>query len=153
MQSPYEAGMLDTPSIASGVSAVGNYLFVADADAGVHLVNAANPANMSIVDTYNTLGKVVNAVQGGRNILVSDQIGLIVLGFDNTLCGDADLSGLVTISDAVFLINYIFAGGPEPLSASSSDADCNGIVTISDAVYLINYIFAGGPSPCSGCSP
>ena len=153
MQSPYEAGMLDTPSIASGVSAVGNYLFVADADAGVHLVNAANPANMSIVDTYNTLGKVVNAVQGGGNILVSDQIGLIVLGFDNTLCGDADLSGIVTISDAVFLINYIFAGGPEPLSASSFDADCNGIVTISDAVYLINYIFAGGPSPCSGCSP
>ena len=153
MQFPSEVGILDTPSLASGISTSGNYLFLADADAGVHLADAANPANMSIVDTYNSLGKVVSAIQGGGNILVSDQVGLVVLGFDNTMCGDADLSGIVTISDAVFLINYIFAGGTEPLEASAADADCNGIVTISDAVYLINYIFAGGPSPCSICSP
>ena len=29
-------------------------------------------------------------------------------------CGDADKNGLVTISDAVYLINYIFSGGPAP---------------------------------------
>ncbi len=83
-------------------------------------------------------------------------------GFDSTivianeqppqfLCGDADGSNLVTISDAVYLINYIFAGGPPPSPTIRGDADCNGIVTISDAVYLINYIFAGGAQPCAGC--
>ena len=62
--------------------------------------------------------------------------------------GDADGNGIVTISDAVYLINYIFAGGPSPSPELSGDADCNGIITISDAVYLINYIFSGGPAPC-----
>ncbi len=67
------------------------------------------------------------------------------------LCGDADGSGIITISDAVYLIGYIFGGGPAPNPVLAGDADCNGIITISDAVYLINYIFAGGPAPCAAC--
>ncbi len=67
------------------------------------------------------------------------------------VCGDADGSGQITISDAVYLISYIFAGGPAPSPILSGDADCNAIVTISDAVYLINYIFAGGAAPCAAC--
>ena len=71
------------------------------------------------------------------------EIGAAPVGVD----GDADGNGIITISDAVYLINYIFAGGPAPSPLSKGDADCNGIITISDAVYLINYIFAGGPAP------
>ena len=67
------------------------------------------------------------------------------------LCGDPDHNNIVTISDAVYLINYIFVGGPAPIPLLSGDADCSGIVTISDAVYLINYIFSGGSAPCSAC--
>ena len=77
-----------------------------------------------------------------------------VYGFfatDLFVCGDADGTSIVTISDAVYLINYIFAGGSAPSPVLSGDADCNGIVTISDAVYLINYIFAGGAAPCAAC--
>ncbi|MGB5106940.1 MAG: DUF1565 domain-containing protein [Candidatus Zixiibacteriota bacterium] len=68
-----------------------------------------------------------------------------------TVCGDADHNGIITVSDAVFLINYIFAGGAIPFPSSAGDSDCNGIITISDAVYLINYIFADGPAPCGAC--
>lgn len=67
------------------------------------------------------------------------------------VCGDADGNTLVTISDVVYLINYIFAGGPAPSPIMSGDADCNGLVTISDAVYLINFIFVGGAAPCAAC--
>ncbi|MCC6964320.1 MAG: PQQ-dependent sugar dehydrogenase [candidate division Zixibacteria bacterium] len=67
------------------------------------------------------------------------------------VCGDADGSLAVSISDAVYLINYIFAGGPAPDPLLSGDADCSGALSISDAVYLINYIFAGGPAPCASC--
>ncbi len=67
------------------------------------------------------------------------------------VCGDANGSLLVTISDAVHLINYIFSGGPAPQPIFAGDADCSNLVTISDAVYLINYIFSGGASPCAGC--
>lgn len=67
------------------------------------------------------------------------------------MCGDADSNGSITISDAVYLINYIFAGGPAPNPICLGDADNNGSVTISDAVYLVNYIFAGGPAPGPNC--
>ncbi len=66
----------------------------------------------------------------------------------NYICGDADNNHFVTISDAVYLIQYIFAGGQKPVVPYLGDADGNGIVTISDVVYLINYIFGGGPAPC-----
>lgn len=65
-------------------------------------------------------------------------------------CGDADNSGYWSISDVVFIINHIFAGGPPPLMVCLADADGNGIETISDAVFLIGYIFAGAPQP-GGC--
>ena len=61
--------------------------------------------------------------------------------------GDADGNGIITISDAVYLINYIFVGGFAPNPICLGDADGNGLITISDAVFLINYIFAGGPAP------
>ena len=64
------------------------------------------------------------------------------------LSGDANHSGSISISDAVYLIAYIFAGGPAPDPLAAGDANCNGTITISDVVYLINYIFAGGPAPC-----
>ncbi len=68
----------------------------------------------------------------------------------NCKCGDADNNGIWTISDAVFLITYIFGGGPAPAQTCLGDADGNKIITISDAVYLITFIFGGGPAP-AGC--
>ncbi len=67
------------------------------------------------------------------------------------LCGDANSDVVVSISDVVFLINYIFAGGPAPDPVLRGDADCTNSVNISDAVSLINYIFGGGPAPCAAC--
>ena len=63
--------------------------------------------------------------------------------------GDFDLSGLVTISDPVAIINYIFAGGSAPLNPMIGDADCSNLITISDAVYMVQYIFGGGAAPCA----
>lgn len=67
------------------------------------------------------------------------------------LCGDADASNLVNISDVVFLIGYIFTGASQPSPLASGDADCSGTVALTDAVYLVNFIFAGGPAPCATC--
>lgn len=67
------------------------------------------------------------------------------------VCGDADGDGLVNISDAVFVIGYIFGGGNAPNPYMAGDANCDALVNISDAVHLIAYIFGGGPAPCSAC--
>ncbi len=66
-------------------------------------------------------------------------------------CGDMDGSGVITIADVVFFINYMFAGGPAPSPISIADTDCDGTPTISDVVFLVNYFFAGGPEPCAAC--
>jgi M6 family metalloprotease-like protein len=63
--------------------------------------------------------------------------------------GDANGSGGVDIDDPVFLIAYIFSGGPPPDPLESGDAtDCIGDVDIDDVVHLIAYIFSEGPAPC-----
>ena len=68
------------------------------------------------------------------------------------LCGDADNSSFVDIDDVVYLISYIFAGGPAPIPRYCvGDADGSGFVDIDDVVYLISYIFAGGSAPVSYC--
>jgi len=67
------------------------------------------------------------------------------------ICGDADGSRSVDIDDVVYLISFIFSGGPPPYPLEAGDADCSGGVDIDDVVYLINYIFTGGPEPCAGC--
>jgi hypothetical protein len=63
--------------------------------------------------------------------------------------GDANGDAAVNISDAVYLIAYIFAGGLPPNPLLAGDANCDSAVNISDAVYLIAYIFVGGAAPCA----
>jgi hypothetical protein len=71
-----------------------------------------------------------------------------VFTFRTVTPGDADNNGVVSLSDVVYLVNYIFGGGPAPQPLPSGDADCSGRINLADAVYLINYIFADGPPPC-----
>lgn len=63
-------------------------------------------------------------------------------------CGDANSDDIVDVSDAVYIINYAFAGGPAPDPEESGDVNCDDGVDVSDAVYIINYAFAGGNAPC-----
>ncbi|MFH1892182.1 MAG: dockerin type I repeat-containing protein [Candidatus Zixiibacteriota bacterium] len=69
--------------------------------------------------------------------------------------GDADGSSAVDIDDVVYLIQYIFSGGPPPTpEICCGDADGSGgptPVDIDDAVYLIAYIFSGASAPVPGC--
>jgi hypothetical protein len=67
-----------------------------------------------------------------------------------TVDGDADNSGKFNISDAVFIVNRVFKGGPTPPCCDGADADSNGQFNISDAVYIINRVFKGGPAPVCG---
>ncbi len=64
------------------------------------------------------------------------------------ICGDANSDDDVNISDAVFVINYIFVAGTTPDPIDSADTNCDDGVNISDAVWIINFVFAGGNAPC-----
>jgi hypothetical protein len=57
--------------------------------------------------------------------------------------------GSLTVADVVYLVNYLFKGGPIPKPYEAGEANCDGKITVSDVVYLVNYLFKGGPKP--GC--
>jgi hypothetical protein len=62
--------------------------------------------------------------------------------------GDVNRDGEIDAGDVLYLVNYLFTGGPEPIPMQSGDVNCDGIVDIIDVIYLINYLFIAGPSPC-----
>lgn len=73
----------------------------------------------------------------------------------NTICPDAtpgDVNGdlVVTSSDVITLVNFVFKGGAAP-PTGVGDINCNGSVTSADIILLVNYIFKGGPAPCDPC--
>ena len=68
------------------------------------------------------------------------------------LYGDANGDGTLSISDAVYLANYIFREGPAPDPITFGDPNNDCIVNVVDVVYLINYLFKEGPSPAQGCA-
>lgn len=63
------------------------------------------------------------------------------------LRGDANADGQINLSDAIYLLNYLFRGGPAPDPMAAGDANCDDSVIIGDAIYLLNYLFKAGPEP------
>ena len=61
--------------------------------------------------------------------------------------GDSNASGDLNITDGVFVLNYLFLGGPEPPCQDAADSDDNGTLNITDGVRILNYLFLGGPAP------
>ncbi len=80
-----------------------------------------------------------------RTRYAGDSLTLIGESF---LAGDPNADGLVNIGDAVFVVNYVFKGGPNPNPPEAGDANCDHAINVGDAVYIINYVFKGGPAPC-----
>ena len=117
-------------------------------------------------DTTDTSGHFIIASVGGGNQMISitrpgyatvdtvimmnqDRQLEVIMYPGDYVPGDADLSGDVSLADAVYTINFVFKGGPAPIPAVSGDANCDSQLNLADAVYLINYVFKGGPPP--GC--
>lgn len=63
--------------------------------------------------------------------------------------GDPNHDGTINSSDIVYLINFLFKGGPAPDPLESGDVNCDEGVNSADVVYLINYLFKEGPVPCA----
>ena len=66
------------------------------------------------------------------------------------VCGDANGNGVVNLTDVVYIVNWIFLGGPAPVDGSEGDYNCNGRPNIGDAVYMVNFR-SYGAAPCSAC--
>ncbi len=61
--------------------------------------------------------------------------------------GDANADGTVALGDAIYILNYLFKGGPDPCPMEAGDANCDGAAGLGDAIYILNYLFKGGDPP------
>jgi hypothetical protein len=70
-----------------------------------------------------------------------------LLSVDMYICGDCNDDKQVDLADVVYVVTYLFDGGPAPDPIQAADVNLDGKVDIADAVYLVNYLFIGGPAP------
>ena len=66
------------------------------------------------------------------------------------LPGDADNSGDITISDAIFILKYIFEDGEFPDCNDKADVSGSNSIDVGDATYIVKFIFQDGPDPVCG---
>lgn len=63
--------------------------------------------------------------------------------------GDANGDGVINIADVMYMINYLYRGGPYPVSFEAGDGNCDDDHSLLDVVILINFLYKGGRAP--GC--
>jgi hypothetical protein len=63
--------------------------------------------------------------------------------------GDVDASGVINITDAINLLDYLFQGGSTPPCMDAADVDNldDGAPIITDAIYLLGWLFQGTAAP------
>lgn len=71
--------------------------------------------------------------------------------------GDPNGDNNVNISDGVYILDFLFVGGPTPTCSETADSNDDGSVNITDGIYILDYLFlGGGPPPPPGpttCGP
>jgi hypothetical protein len=80
------------------------------------------------------------------SVLISNLLPL----YQTHVSGDANGDGVVTVSDVVFLTNYVLYSGPQPEPSASGDPNEDCVIDIEDVLYLMDYVFLGGSEPLRG---
>jgi hypothetical protein len=63
------------------------------------------------------------------------------------ICGDIDGNGQTDMLDILYLISYLYKGGPAPDPPEGGDVDDDDACNMLDILYLISYLHKGGPEP------
>ena len=61
--------------------------------------------------------------------------------------GDPNGDGNLNVSDAVFVLVFLFRGGPSPACVEAGDVNNDGSIDLADPVSILNFLFRGGPAP------
>jgi hypothetical protein len=62
--------------------------------------------------------------------------------------GDVTGDGTLAAADVVYLINWLFKGGPNPKPMiSQGDVNNTNKTDVADVIYLVNYLYKAGPAP------
>ena len=110
-----------------------------------------------VPDTTTQRAASVWLAPGGTSFMWDENGELIPFRYDPgevllwwSLPGDANSDSSVTMTDVVFLTNYLYRGGSEPCVCEAADCNGDAIIDLGDMVHLINYLFTGGAPPLPG---
>ncbi len=109
----------------------------------------ADTLNSPYVDTFIVNDGTGKADTGTVMIKVKPKAVIPPSGQEGDLNGD----GVITVTDVLFLINFLFKNGPEPNPPPAGDINADCVTTMADIVYLINFLFRNGPWPKIRCNP
>jgi hypothetical protein len=102
------------------------------------IIEAIAPTGLAQLQTLVALGRDVVALERTKGIPAA--------------CGDANGDYVVNVGDIVYLVTYLYKGGPAPLCPlARGDANNDGVINVGDVVYLVTFAYKGGPEPvCPG---
>jgi len=63
--------------------------------------------------------------------------------------GDPNSDGVINITDGIYILNFLFLGGPPPTCTEAANANDDGSANITDGIYVLNFLFLGGPAPAA----
>jgi len=120
-----------------------------------------NPGDADTLELYFNTGSLDSGLYEAELVISSNDIdessivipvSLEVLLAPEYICGDANGDGNgPNVADLVFMVDFLFKGGPAPTIIESANADgiVNGdiYVNVADLTYMVDYIFKGGDPP------
>lgn len=127
----------------------GNTGYMGGSD-GVSVLDLSDPGHLSRLSVCKTPSGLFGIDYDGTHVYAAEFYGFEVLAAAASYQpGDINGDDIgPDISDLVYLVSYMFSGGPPPpvMEAADVDGSCSG-PDIADLVYLVSYMFSGGPAP------
>lgn len=135
---------VDLEEIAAPGDAIGPYAARPIPTSELGLVGSAQPVKTAVVVDGETVATQV----------VGAELSWIGAEPHRFVRGEINDDESVDISDPIYLLDYLFQGGPPLACRKAGDTNDDGSLDISDPTYLLNFLFLGGPTlpaPFPGC--
>jgi len=124
---------------------IGYELAVAD-----YAVSAPAPANIPLCPCSTVGSPPINAVVvvNGQSIPPTKVCGNVqVQSLVPFVRADTNADGFLDLSDGIWILNYLFQGGPIFDCLGANDANGDGAIDTGDAIFVVLYYFGGGEAP------
>jgi hypothetical protein len=101
----------------------------------------------AVVPSGLALGDVSVVVQNPDGMRSEPRPLRVVAEKRSFVRGDADLSGVLNLTDAIITLRYLFQGGLAPTCLESADTNDDGAINLTDPLVALRFLFQGQASP------